>query len=119
MFEEDEGVADAVLVAGLDERFLEGEALGVGDTAELEEVEDHLEQIAKLFERKSGIANNGEHREGIDGIVPRDRDGSATVGHDNMPTLPNHFKASSFQSPHGLKVIDAGKLPHQDAITST
>ena len=41
MFEQQEGVADALLVAKFDEALLEGERVGVLHAAELEEVEDH------------------------------------------------------------------------------
>jgi hypothetical protein len=38
MFEEQKSVVDAVLVAEFDQALLQGEAFGIGDAAELEEV---------------------------------------------------------------------------------
>jgi hypothetical protein len=41
MFQQHERIADALLIAGIDQRFLQLETFSVGNAAELEEIEDH------------------------------------------------------------------------------
>jgi hypothetical protein len=40
--------------------------------------------------------------------MPGNGDGSAPIGHYNVPTLADDLKAGSLQSFHGLKMVDAG-----------
>lgn len=61
-----------------------------------------------MFDREPRVADDTEHGESIYGIMPGNGDGSAPIGHYNVPTLADDLKAGSLQSFHGLKMVDAG-----------
>ena len=48
----------------------------------------------------------------IHGVVPRDRDDSTTVGHDDVFPLPRDMESHSLQSLDGAKVRDSGNFRH-------
>src|SRR6266576_3745149 len=47
------------------------------------------EKFSKLLDRESCIPNDAAHRERVHRIVPRDRQDTHAVGHDDMLPLPH------------------------------
>ena len=52
------------------------------------------------------------HRECIDWIVAWDREDADSIGHDNVPSLPDDAKACFLQRPHSSQMINSGNLGH-------
>lgn len=69
-----------------------------------------LQQVAKLLFSESGITNNAAHREGVDGVVPRDRHDAAPVRHDDVFALTGDSEAGFFQGTDGVEVVYAGNF---------
>jgi len=55
------------------------------------------EEISKLLDCQTRVANDSKHREGIDWIVPWKRDGSPAIRHYDMSALAYHFETSSLE----------------------
>lgn len=67
-----------------------------------------LEQFTKLFQCKTGIANNSCHCISIHGIISGNREYATPIGHHNMFALANDSKARFLERPHGMEVRYAG-----------
>jgi hypothetical protein len=74
----------------------------------------NVRKFFELFHAQAGIASNTAHRESIYWIVARDRHNTNPIRHDDVFTLAQYAKASLFQSPHGIEMIDAGILTWLD-----
>lgn len=71
------------------------------------ELDDRLQQRAKLVVGEARILDDTAHREGVDGIVPRDSDDPYAIAHDDMLALPDYPETGLLESAHGILVIDA------------
>ena len=69
-----------------------------------------LKQLAKLFDRKSGVANDTAQGKCVDGIVTWDRKDARPVGHNDVLALVDHRKPGLFESADGIEMIDARNL---------
>jgi hypothetical protein len=71
------------------------------------------EKLAKFVHGVASVFGDSAHGEGIDWVVSGDGDKLGAVGHDDVAALANDFETSFFQSPDGVKVIDARQLWHK------
>ena len=69
-----------------------------------------LKQIAKLLDRKTSIADDTAHGDGVDWIVARDGQDPWPVPHYNVLALTQDSEPGLFKRTDGLQVMDAGKL---------
>jgi hypothetical protein len=70
------------------------------------------EQILKIFDCPSGIANDAAHGDGIDRIVAGNRDEVRSVRHDDVFALTNNAEARLLERFDGFRMINAGELRH-------
>lgn len=70
----------------------------------------YLKQLAELFNRKTGIANDSAQCKGIDWVVPRNGEDTRAVRHDGMLALTDHYKAHFFEGAYHIEMIDARNL---------
>ena len=66
-----------------------------------------LQQLTKLLYGKTCIARDTTHGEGIDGIVPRNRNDARAVAHYDVLSLAHDSKASFLKRAHSVQVVDA------------
>lgn len=78
-----------------------------------------LEQLAKLINRKTGVANDTAEGKRVDGIVTRNSKDARAVGHDDMFALTDDDECPLLESTHGIKMVDAGNLGQDYTATST
>jgi hypothetical protein len=67
-----------------------------------------LQKFQKPFNGETRVANNSTESERVDGVVPRNRENSCTVRHDDVLTLAHDGEASLLKGTHHIEVIDAG-----------
>jgi len=77
-----------------------------------------LQKIAKLLRSESGVAHASPEREGVDRVVPWNRQDAHAVRHDDVLALTDDGKPGFLQSAHGIEVIDAGDLRQGQTATS-
>jgi len=70
------------------------------------------EELAKLIDRKAGIAHDTAHGIGIDGVMSWNRHDVHTISHDDMFTLPRDPQASLFQRPNRIAMVYTRELRH-------
>jgi len=61
-----------------------------------------------LLRCEAGVAHDSAHCEGVDRIVPRNRENPHTVGHHDVLPLPDDAKSSLPQGAHRVLVVDSG-----------
>ena len=68
------------------------------------------QQLAKLLDRESSIANDTAHGDGIDRVVTRNGQDACAIAHNNVLSLTEDRKSGLFEGSYCVKVIDARKL---------
>src|SRR6266851_612441 len=111
MLEEEEGVADEVLLAGGDDLLLNRKSFSVGYAAEMEEVDEHLEQFPKLFYGQASVFHKTAHGECIDWVITGNNENAGSVRHNDVSTLPDNLEACAFECTHAWRCCMPGSLP--------
>lgn len=78
-----------------------------------------LEQFAKCLDRKTGVADDTTQGDCIDRVMPRNRENTLAVGHDDVFTLTCNAKACLFQRSYRIQMVNARKFWHQPSTNST
>ncbi len=68
---------------------------------------DDSQQRTEFLDSEAGIPHDPAHRKRVNRIVPRDRDDSCAVSHDNMLALAGDSKTCLFERSDRRKMIDA------------
>jgi len=71
-----------------------------------------LQQVAKLIDGQSCVADNPTHRKGIDGVVSRNGENTLPVRKHDMLPFACDPKADLLLHPHRIQMVDAGELRH-------
>ena len=79
VFEQEERVADKILLTRRDDSLLDGEGFRVRDATETEEVDVHLKQFPKLFNSQAGVPDKTAHGEGIDRIIAWNNENAGSI----------------------------------------
>ena len=74
----------------------------------IESFPDSLQEIAKLLDRKAGIARNTAHCESVHRIVAGNGHDALTITHDDVLSLTRDPEACLLQYAYGVEMIDAG-----------
>lgn len=69
-------------------------------------------QFAELFRGQTGVLGDAAHAEGVDGIVARDGQAHAPIGHDRVLAFVGDAKSQLGEYTHRNGAADAGQLGH-------
>lgn len=69
------------------------------------------QQLAELLDGETGVLDDVEHGEGIDGIVARHNHFAHTVRHHDMPALSFYDETGTLKCSNGTTMRDSRKLP--------
>jgi hypothetical protein len=75
-------------------------------------VDSASEQGSELVDGEASVSNDTAHGDRIDRVVPRDHDFAPTIGHDNVPPLPDDLETDLLQGTNGIEMIDTRQLGH-------
>jgi hypothetical protein len=71
-----------------------------------------MKELAKMFGRQSGSANDVPQSECVHWIVPWDSDDATTLRHDDMFALASYDESRFFQGTNNFQVIYSRYLYH-------
>ena len=71
-----------------------------------------LQELLKLLNSESSVADDTAHGVFVDWIVTRNGKNATAVAHHNVLPLIDDFKTSPFQRPNSPKMVDARELRH-------
>ena len=77
-----------------------------------------LQETTELLCGDSYVALDPPEREGVDRVVPRNRQDARAVRHDHELALTDDGEPGLLQSAHGIEVIDARNTRHGQTATS-
>ncbi len=64
------------------------------------------EKLTELLHRQTGIANEPAHREGLDWVVPWQRELPVSVAHNDVLALSDDSKTDLLEAANGVQVVD-------------
>jgi hypothetical protein len=70
------------------------------------------EQLAEFIDCEASILDDPRHSNGINGVMPWNRNLSNAVAHDDVLPLSQDTEARPLKCSNGLKVINTGQLRH-------
>ena len=80
----------------------------------------HLsKQLLELLDRQPCILGYAAHGVGIHGVVARDGDDAAAIGHDDVLALASDLESGLLKGFDSLEVWDAGDLGHYTATSTS